>query len=256
MIRSAFALSGLVLAFVGTGLFLAIGIWIWSLRTDVNRQSEVLAGRANTTLDSASTAIGVVREIIGKAEEDLDVARQEILVQTPPPINPVIRLTARKASQDLAGSVDRAHGAIVIASEAVVVADAALDVVGGDQELKRIFGLNPEQLDATRSALGKVSSDLLQAKDVLGPPTHFNGGPTPEQLYAVDNAIHQARVFTDEVSKVIESTRARVNETRQKVETWALRGAVGMTVIAVFGVVGQFFMGRYFWRLLRRDPAA
>jgi hydrogenase maturation protease len=255
MIRSAFALVGLILAFAGMGLFIAIGIWIWSVKAEVNRQTEALSGRANKTLNSAHDAIEVVREIIEKAENDLAATRLEMLTQAPPAINPVIRSAARGASQNLVGSVDRAHGAIVIASEAVVVADAALNVVGDDLELKKMFNLKPEQLDATRTALGKVSSDLLQAKDILGPPTDPSMVPTFEQLYAVDDALRQARGFTDEVCKVVESTRTRVNETKQKVDLWACRGAVGTSAIAAFGVLGQFFMARFFWRLLRRQSA-
>jgi hypothetical protein len=257
MIRSAFALVGLILAFTGMGLFIAISIWIWSVKAEVNRQTETLSSRANKTLDSADRAIGYVRDVIRKADDDLAVARLEAVEQVPPPpINPVVRFTAQKASQDLAGSVERAHSAIVAASEAVVVADAALDVVGGVPELKQLFGVKPEQLDATRTALGNVSSELLQARGVLGfPLAGPDASPTNEQLYAVDNALRQAKGFTDEVCKVVESTRTRVNETKQNVDLWAWRGAVGTSAIAAFGMLGQFFMARFFWRLLRRQSA-
>jgi hydrogenase maturation protease len=256
MIRSIFALVGFTLACTGIGLFIAIGIWIWSLKAEVNRQSETLSSRADKTLDSADRAIGYVRDVIGKAENDLAVARLEAVGQAPlPPISPVVRLTAQKASQDLAGSVERAHSAIVAASEAVVVADAALDVVGGFPELKQLFGVKPEQLEATRTALGNVSSELLQARGVLGFPTASSDtSPTNEQLHAVDDALRQARGFTDEVDKVVETTRTRVNETKQNVDLWAWRGAVGTSAVAGLGVIGQFFMAHFFWRLLRRQP--
>ena len=100
-----------------------------------------------------------------------------------------------------------------------------------------------------------MSNELQQARDVLGIPN--DGQPTNEQLHTVDDAIRQANAFTDEVGKVVESTRTRVNETRHTVDVWALRGAVATSIISVFGVLGQFFMGRYFWRLLNKtSPAA
>jgi hydrogenase maturation protease len=257
MIRSIFASVGFTFACMGIGLFSAIGIWIWSVKAEVNRQSETLSSRANKTLDSADLAIGYVRDVIGKAEGDLAVARLEAVGQGHlPQINPIVQFTAQKASQDLAGSVERANSAIVAASEAVVVADAALDVIGGVPELKQLFGVKPEQLEATRSTLGNVSSDLLQARGVLGIQcVSPDSSPTNEQLHAVDGALRQARGFTDEVGKVVESTRTRVNETKQTVDLWAWRGAVGTSVVSALGAIGQLFMACFFWRLLRRQSA-
>lgn len=253
MIRSLLYRFGLIFSCSGMGLFVALGIWIWFVKAEVDRQSEALTSRANKTLESADRAIGFVRNIIEKAELDLAVTRGETSVQTAlPPVDPFLRLTAQKASQDLAGSVDRAHNAVVLASEAVVVADAALDVVGGLPELKQLLGVQPEQLDATRTALGNVSNELQQAKNVLGVSSISpDAVPTTEQLHAVDDALRNARAFTDEVGKVVDSTRARVNETKQKVDLWAMRGALGTSLISVLGLLGQFFMARYFWGNLK-----
>jgi hypothetical protein len=190
----------------------------------------------------------LVRNIIEKAEGDLAATRGETSGQGHPPVDPFLRLTAQKASQDLAGSVDRAHNAVVLASEAVVVADAALDVVGGLPELKQLLGVQPEQLDATRTALGNVSTELQQARNVLGfSDISPDAVPTSEQLHAVDDALRKARGFTDEVGKVVETTRNRVNETKQKVDVWAMRGALATSLISALGVLGQLFMARFFW---------
>ena len=250
MIRSLLAWLGLLFSCAGIGLFLTLGIWIWSMKAEVNRQSEVLTDRANKTLDSAERANEVVREIIGKAEYDLAVTRMAAAGQVPS-FNPLLSFTAQQATQDLAGSVERAHNAVVLASEAVVVADAALDVVGGVPELKQMLGVNPEQLDATRTALGNVSSELQQARNFLGVPASSHWVPTSEQLYAVNSALGRARDFTDEVNRVVESTRSRVNETKQTVDVWSRRGAVGISLLSGIGVIGQLFMLQFFWRLLR-----
>jgi hydrogenase maturation protease len=257
MIRSLFAWLGLLLSCAGIGLFITLGIWIWSVKAEVSRQSEILSDRANKTLDSADRANEVVREIIGKAEYDLAMTRMAATGQVPSPgFNPLLSFTAQKASQDLAGSVERAHNAVVLASEAVVVADAALDVVGGVPELKQMLGVNPEQLDATRTALGNVSSELQQARNFLGVPASSHWVPTSEQLYAVNSALGRARDFTDEVNRVVESTRTRVNETKQSVNVWTARGAVGIGVLSAIGVIGQLFMLHFFWRMLRGRPVS
>jgi hydrogenase maturation protease len=255
MVRSIFAWSGFLFSCLGIVLFIAVGAWVWSLKAEVDRQSETLANRANTTLDSAKDAIGLVRKVIDQAQSDLDKTRKETTGQSPHPfVDPVLRITAEKASEDLAGSVERAHNAVVLASEAVVVAGAAIDVVDQvdndndsdnvSRDLKKILGVQPGQLDATRTALGRVTRELQQAKSVLG---GNYGVPTNEQLYAVDDALRNARGFTEEVSSVVESTRTRVNDTKQKVNTWAWRGAWGMNLLSALGMLGQFFMARHFW---------
>ncbi len=255
MIRYLFSLFGLLYAVVAMCLFIIIGVMVWSVRGEVDRETEAVACRANKALDSADRAIGVVREIIDKAETDLAYARKEALEAPPPstPMNPLVQMTARKASQDLAGSVERAHHAILTASEAVVVADAALDVVGGVPELKKLFGVKPEQVVATRTALDTVSSELQQARSALGiPPTGPQSLPTREQLSAVDNALSQAQQFTNEVGGVVDSTRKRVNETKNTVDFWTWRVALGTSLAAGIAALGQLFMAQYFWWYIRR----
>jgi hydrogenase maturation protease len=250
MLRSMVALLGLVIAVVGCLMFLAVGIGVWRVKEDVDRQAKTLSGRANETLNSAGKAVGYVQEIIKKAKTDLDATRERLAKEPPATVSPIVRMTAEKASQDLAGSVDRAHNAVLLASEAVVVADAALSVVDANQELRKILGVKPEQLDASHSALGRVSGELQQARDVLGVPISSNGEPTNEQLQAVDDALRQGQAFIDEVNAVVESTRTRVNEAKRQVDVWSWRAAFAASVLSAFGVVGQLFMGRYFWRCM------
>jgi hypothetical protein len=253
MIRSAVAYLGILFAVLAATVFVTLGVWVWSLKADANQQCESFAERANSTLDKAENANKFVRNIIGNAERDLLLTRYKAVEHVPSPtIDPIFRLTAQKASEDLAGSVERAHNAVVLASEAVVVADAALDVVGGEPKLKEMLGVRPEELDATRSALGNVTTELQKARDVLGvTPTVPGSGPTDEQLSAVDNALGRARAFTNEVEQVVSSTRERMNDTKQKVDLWAWRSAVGMSILSGIGFCGQLFTINFFWRLRR-----
>jgi hypothetical protein len=243
---------------MGLALFIAVGIEIWTVKAEVTRQADVLYTRANETLDSASHAIGYVQDIVRRAKTDLVRTRREMSEQPPVPpsqVTPFVRMTAESASQQLAGSVEHAHNAVVLASEAVVVADAALDVVGGVPELKKMLGVKPAQLDATRTALGNVSSELQRARDVLGiEGVASELVPTSEQLHAVDDALHRAWDFTEEVVGVVQGARSRLEETKRLVDVWSWRAAVGTSVICAFGFIGQLFMARYFWLIICRKP--
>jgi hydrogenase maturation protease len=248
MIRKLVALLGLVIACGGIGLFVALGVYVWSLKTEVNRQTNTLAANANKAGDKADRAIEFVRDVIGKAERDLAAARN----RTPEPTKPTSAfemVLAKAASQRLAGSVDQAHGAVVTASDAVVVANAALQVFDADLESKRLFGVKTSQVDATKITLDNAARELRNAKEVLG------GTPTPEQLNAVDNALAQARGFTDDLARVVDSVRDRVNTTHSMVDQWSWRIAIGTTLLSVLASVGQLFMARYFWRIVRGLPA-
>jgi hypothetical protein len=257
MFRPALSLTGLIVACAGIGLFAAIGVYVWSLKAEVNRQSEVLARRANAAGDAADHAIDFVRKVIDQAEVDLAAARKAA-IDAPPatPVNPFVQWTARKATQDLAGSVERAHGAIVVASDAVVVADTTLELVGEFPELKQLLGVNPEQMSQTKSALGNASSDLRQAKTVLGFPVSGPGAaPTAEQLHAVDDALGRGKQFADDADKVVRTARKRVNDLKATADTWSLRIAVATAAVCLLAAVGQFFLARFCWRTLRGQPA-
>lgn len=248
MIRKLVALLGLVIACGGIGLFVALGVYVWSLKTEVNRQTNVLTANANKAGDKADQAIEFVRTVIGKAENDLAAARNG----TPEPTKPASALEmvlAKSASQRLAGSVDQAHGAVVTASDAVVVANAALQVFDNNTDFNRLFGVKASQVDATKTTLDQAARELQKAKEVLG------GTPTPEQLNAVDNALGQARDFTNELGRVVDSVRCRVNATRSMVDQWSWRIAIGTTLLSVLASIGQLFMARFFWRTVRSLPA-
>jgi hypothetical protein len=254
--RSLLSFAGLLLACVGIGLFLAIAIYVWTLKADVNQQTSMLVAKANEAGDGADKAINFVRDIIGQAENDLENARKNSPAAQPArPVSLMDQIIARKASQELAGSVERAHGAVVTASDAVKVANAALEVFSGNTELKDLFGVQPEQLNITRSTLNKASTDLRQVKTVLGMPVGTGDPLTNDQLNAVDSALGQARGFTNEMEKVVANARGRVNEAKVSVDRWSWRIAIATTAISILAAVGQVFMARYCWRTLRGLPA-
>lgn len=251
MTRKLIALVGLVVGCGGMGLFIALGIYVWSLKVEVNQQIEALAAKARGAGDEADRAIKFVENVIKQANDDLAYARKHAAATARParPMSMFELAMARTASQRLAGSVDRAQGAVATASDAVVVAEAALQVFSDSTELKDLLGVQPGQLAATQSTIDKARSELRQARTALG------GDPTHEQLNAVDNALDQAQGFTDEMARVVETVRRRVDVTRISVHRWSLRIAIGTTLLCALAAVGQFFMARYFWRTLRGLPA-
>jgi len=255
MLRSVLSLVGLLVACAGIGLFIALGVYSWTLKAEVSRQTALLSERANMAGDTAEHAIGFVREVIEKAGEDLKEARKHTIATPAQPVNPLELMFARKASTELAGSVERAHGAVVTASDAVKVAEAALDVFNSDPRLKEFFGVQPDQVDATKLTLDKATTELRQVKSVLGVPVGSADQLTTEQLNAVDGALKQANGFTDELTKVVTTARSRVNDTKTTVDWWTWRLAFATTLVCALAAVGQVFLARFCWRTYRGLPA-
>jgi hypothetical protein len=196
-----------------------------------------------------------VREVIDQAEVDLKQTREQ---SVPPrdkktPVNPFTQLAARQASEKLAGSVERANSAVITASDATVVAETALKLFGQEAEWKDWFGVKPEQLAITRTHLNHASSELKQVRTLLGVPV--NSTPTKEQLVTVESALNQARDFTNQMNTVVSNARQRVDDTKRTVDLWALRVALGVTIAGAVGAIGQCFMARFCWRVLRGQPA-
>ncbi|WP_439631852.1 hypothetical protein [Gemmata sp.] len=256
MFRRLFALTGLLIALAGTGVFVAIAVQVWRVKAEVNRQTAELAGRANQAGDAAGRAVNFVGDVIDRARAELTTTRISTSAPEPVRVNPFVRMTARQASIDLAGSLERALGAVVTASDTVIVAETALDMVSADPRLSQAFGVNTDQIHQTRTALTSVAGELRQAKSILGVPVRTDSElPSAEQLDAVDRALQMAEQFKAEMARLVGVARVRVNETRQLIDVWALRLAVAVTALSVLGAVGQLFMARFCLRKLHELPA-
>ena len=255
--RRVFAVFGLLVALAGFGVFVGAAVVVWKVKAETNRRTEALATKAHEAVNAADHAVAFVSDVIDKGKKDVENARKETPAAPKQPVNPFLQLTARRASEDLAGSVERASVAVVTASDAAAVAKAALAVFGEEsqlQELKGWLGVKPEQLEQTRNGLNRASSELKQVQSVLGVPVG-DGGLTSEQLVTVESALTQARDLTNQMGTVVATARVRVDETKRAVDLWALRVAVGVTLIGAVGAAGQFFMARFCWRTLRGQPA-
>lgn len=249
------AVVGWFVSVAGFVVFVSAAIVVWWVRAETNRRTDDLAVKAHSAINKADDTVAFVHQVINQGEADVMDARKRP-APPPEPVNPFLQLTARKASESLAGSVDRASTAVRTASDAAVVAEAALHVFSDDSqlsELKNWLGIKPEQLHQTQGQLTRASTELNQVKTVLGVP--LGEGPTEEQLRMVETAFGQARDLTNQMGNVVATARVRVDETKRAVDLWALRVALIITLIGAVGATGQYFMGRFCWRYLRGKPA-
>jgi hypothetical protein len=256
MLHQFLVLIGLSVGLIGSVVFTASSVLIWSVKKSVDQQVEGLSTWADEAGEAADRAVSFVQGILTQADQDLQTARLEMARQPDQPVNPLLQLTARQATQQLAGSVDRVHGAVVTATDAVVVAKAALKVVGSSTELEQLLGVDTHQVDATREALVQASEELRRARSVLGITIGESGeGLSADQLNAVDRALAQAHRFTDALAQVVATTRQQVTDTKRQVELVSFRLAVGISIACAWAAIGQVFLARYCWRSLRGQPA-
>jgi hypothetical protein len=254
-VRRVSAGVGLLAAVVGFAVFVTSAVAVWRVKAEVNRRTGELSAKADKAVDSADHAIAFVREVLDRGQEDLKRARDEQKEPAESAVNPFVRMGARRTAERLAGSVERADAAVTAASDAVVVAQKAIDLFGQDEQLKGWFGVHPEQVSETQLDLVSASRELQRVRDVLGVPLAAGAAPTEEQLAKLDGAIRRGRAFTDRMDLVAATIRTRLHETRRAVDVWSVRIAVGVTAVGVLGALGQFFMARFFWRVLRGKPA-
>lgn len=255
LVRVVPAVSGLLVSVAGFVVFAAIGGGVWWVRAEAGRRADALAARADTAIAAADHAVGFVREVIAQAQEDLTRARATAVAVAPEPVHPFVQFGARRASQELVGSVDRANAAVVAASDAVVVANTAFELFDKDERLQGWFGVRAEQLERTRTDLGAATRELKKARTVLGVPVAPGATPTADQLNSIESGLAGAQDFTEHMGSVVASTRARVAETRRRVDVWALRAALVTTAFGALGAAGQLFTARFCWRVLRGKPA-
>lgn len=251
LVRSVLAAVGLLVAVAGLLTFAAAAVGVWWAKAEANRRADALAARARAATDTADHAVGFVRGVVAQAEEDLARARAVAAAAPPEPVNPLLQIGARQASQDLAGSVDRANAAVATASDAAVVASTALELFDRDPELQSWFRVRPDQVAQTRTDLSAATRDLKKARTVLG----FQIPPTADQLNTIEDGLAQARTLTDQLGAAVAGTRAKVDDTKRRVDDWVRCAALAVTALGVLGAWGQFFAARFCWRVLRGKPA-
>src|SRR5437660_227716 len=120
---------GLVFALAGVALFVALAIGTWSIKREADQQVAAATDKAYQAGDVAAKVIALIREVIARARASLAAARAAST--TPEAVeDPLARLAMWKARRELPGEIEKARDVVGVASEAVVVAGAALDVFG------------------------------------------------------------------------------------------------------------------------------
>jgi hypothetical protein len=257
MIRPVLAAAGLLLALAGIGVFVALGYEVWHVRREADVQLAAAHAKAELAAAAAAHTLAIVRDVLDRAGQDLAAARTEAALHPQKAdVNPLVRMVVHEQARNLPGKVEHARDAVGTASDAVVVASAALSVFSQFPTEGQVIGVSPEQIHAARSQLDQVAGELKSARVVLGVPVPRPDGPaTDEQLSAVDDALARARAITGELDRVLGQVRSQVAEVLAKAELWAWRGAVAVTALSALAALGQVFMARACWRALRRKEA-
>ena len=254
MVRSFLSALGLLAALAGIGLFVGVGVYVWNLRAETLQQTRMLADRAHAAGEVAEQVITMIREVIARAQAGLVAARTDTSNMTAgKEPDPIVRFAMAKAKRDLPHEVERARDAVSIASEALVVAGAAVDVFEERPGEGSSLGIRPEDMRAARTQLDQAATELGSARSVLGVPIPNDGSATPEQLTQVEDALHRAEGVADQMEGALAQAREKVDHAKQEVEIWSLRLAIGITAAAALATLGQFFMARACWYGLRRS---
>lgn len=239
--RRGLSAVGLAVAGVGLAAFAGLGVGVWYARAEADRAVADAGVKAEAAADFAARVIELVRAVVGEAEADLAAARAEAAAAPPTRPNPLARMAVRQLPVDL----DRARDAVAVASEAVVVADAALDIFKAAGDKKERLGVRGEDLGQVRAGLDAAARNLRQAQGVVG-------GATPEQFSAVEAALGRSRVVADDLDRRLVELRGRVAAVADRAGVWSLWAAVGVSLLSVVGALGQLFLARACWRGLGR----
>jgi hypothetical protein len=261
MLRRALSVAGLLLAVAGFVTFVGLGVGAWVAKREADRQAAAVSEKAHQAGDIAERVIALVREIIARARGGLAVARSgpADAAGAGAPLDPVMQMVVWKAKRDLPGDVARARDAVGTASEALIVAEAALNVFQEQPVDGTALGVGPGDMQAAKTQLDAAASDLKTARRVLGVPIPHPdgaGGATPEQLSNVEAALARATEVTDRFDIALDRVRQKVDAATRQAGVWSLRAAVAVSALSALAALGQVFMARACWRGLRSRSAA
>lgn len=254
-----FAGAGLVVAVAGFGAFVALGVAAWATKREVDAQVASLTEKAAAATDVVGRGLLLAREVIDRAERGLEQARAEAAQPVPPPsVNPFVTIGLRQATRELPGRVELARDAMVAASDAVVVAEAALNVLTENPDVGARFGVPTWAIQEGLAKLDTAAGDIRGARTVLGMPIpgHESAPIPPEVLRAVGESLAQSRGYLGMLDRALLTAREKIRTTRERTLLWAWRLAVGATVLAVLGATGMGFMGVACGKKLFRRGAA
>jgi hypothetical protein len=248
---------GVVVAVAGFVAFVGLIYGAWWAKREADRQVTDAVGKANSAIDVAGKAVNLVKDVLSRAEADVENARANATSAPAPANDPFMRLMVAQANRQLPGDMERARDAVAIASETAVVAQSAIDVFDERSDAQAALGIHPEQMKTARDHLDKATTDLRQAQSVLGLPiNHPDARLTDDQYQAVRQALDQGKGITEKLDGAIDNARTRVATAQRKAEFWSLRLAVAATVLGGVGALGQVFMLRACVRGLREPSHA
>lgn len=249
MFRTVLSLIGLIVSVLGFAIFVGVIAGSWWAKDKADRKTDELAEKAESAARVADRTIDLVNNVIDRSEQDLAVAKASPAED--PAVNPFVRLTVNKAAGELPGGVDRAREAVSMASDAVIVLDAALGVFADRPEDQAALGIPLSELETAKQQLNTTAAELRKARSIFG----VRLAPLrPDEIDAVQNALEHTRRFIADLKRVLDNARQQVEDTRQKAHRWTLRIALAATGLGSLAALGQVFMARACWRGLFAPP--
>src|SRR5439155_15273168 len=113
MIRSVLAAAGFFLALAGIGVFVGLGYTAWVVKQEADRQLVAAHAKAELAADTAAHTLALVRDVIGRAEQDLAAARTEAALHLrKDDANPLVGMIVRNRARNLPGKVEHARDAV------------------------------------------------------------------------------------------------------------------------------------------------
>jgi hypothetical protein len=209
--------AGLILSLTG-----AVGVWL--AREPVTARATRIFERIETALDSAERHLEQARASLTRAAERLDSARQEQrkISQEPQPSSKLRKGLARTVQQRLSPEIGEAAEKLHTVTEAAVVVNSVLEVVGNIPFLSE-SGLDMDGLTRVTKRVADMGPAASELSRLLGDPPEANA----------DAQFNRIDVALQNVQGELAEYEQRVGQARQRTEQLKGRTLAGIT----FGVV-------------------
>jgi hypothetical protein len=237
MIARLFRVVLFILATFGLIAFLAIAVGSWYAKAAAERELAIVEARVSLLLDRGTAVAGVVEDVAKNAQADLRRARSDPAAQDPNAVNGIQGFVLRTALSGMPDKVRQALVAANVASEAMIVAHAALDTTA---DLPGGPAFDPAEIDRLQTRLNAASKSLQSADAMLrsADPT-IAKSIKPDDVQFIDNALTEGLAVAKDVQERLGVFRGRLVETGERVRLYLKWATWAVCALAVLAAIGQ-----------------
>lgn len=228
--------------------FLTIGTACWRVRDLVFERTESAVARISTALRTGNEVAGAVVSAIDRSEAELQRARQETKSQpTPPSLQGLDGFVLRTTLSSMPDRVKQALTASNMASEALVIANAALDTTG---DWPGRLPVSSGELQTFKKRLDATSASLANAEQILrSADPRVAEAIRPDDVRVINEALVQGRDVAVEAGERLRDLQARLHEANERFRSYVHGATWGIFTLAVLGAAGQVSLIRgMLWR--------